>query len=253
MKPCGPNLLQASSHEQTSQLQSDAIREHARRLGRPLLILEAGCGQRWPLDLTGVDFKLTGIDLDPVALEMRKTGAHDLDVAICGDLCSVELPETSYDVVFSSFVLEHVQRADLALENFVKWLRPGGLLILRLPERRTVHGFYARMLPFWAHVWYYRYVHRSPSAGRPGYAPYPTYYHPVLGRERLMEFLAARGVSCVSCYGDGFQRKSQSVRKLLVRWFSRMTAMLSLGYLTAEYKDLLYIAIKNGEAKAGKG
>ena len=250
MNPGGPALQQASSHAHTHQLQSDAIREHAKRLGRPLLILEAGCGQRWPLDLTGVDFKLTGVDLDPAALELRKTKAQDLDVAICGDLCTVELPEASFDVVFSSFVLEHVPRADLALENFVKWLKPGGLLILRLPERKTVHGFYTRLLPHWVHVWYYRYVHGSKFAGQPGYAPYPTYYHPVIGRERLLRFLADHGVRCLSCYGDGFKRNRSSFAKRMLRGIEGLTSMLSLGYLAAHYKDVLYIAIKNDPVSA---
>jgi SAM-dependent methyltransferase len=250
MSPSGPNLQQASSHEQTHQLQSDAIRKHAKHLGRTLSILEAGCGQRWPLDLTGVDFTLTGVDLDPVALELRKTKTGDLDVAICGDLCTVELPEASFDVVFSSFVLEHVPRADLALENFVKWLKPGGLLILRLPERKTVHGFYTRALPHWAHVWYYRHVHHSRFAGQPGYAPYPTYYHPIISRERLLGFLADHGVKCQSCYGDGFRRNRHGLTQKALLGIVWMTSMLSFGSLAARYKDLLYIAVKEYPASA---
>ncbi|MGA3080471.1 MAG: class I SAM-dependent methyltransferase [Terracidiphilus sp.] len=248
MNPRGPNLQQATSHRHTHQLQSDFIREHARRVGHPLSILEAGCGQQWPLDLTGVDFTLTGIDLDPAALELRKNNARDLDVAICGDLCTVELPAASFDIVFSSFVLEHVPRADLALENFVKWLKPGGLLILRLPERKTVHGFYTRLLPHGAHIWYYRYVHGSPFAGQPGHAPYPTYYHPVIGRERLLSFLADRGVQCQSCYGDGFRRAHSGLMKMTVQAIVRLTSIFSLGYLTADYKNLLYMAVKNDPA-----
>jgi SAM-dependent methyltransferase len=217
-------------------------------MGRPLSILEAGCGQQWPLDLTGVDFTLTGIDLDPAALELRKNNARDLDVAICGDLCTIELPEASFDVVLSSFVLEHVPRADLALENFVKWLKPGGLLILRLPERKTVHGFYTRLLPHWVHIWYYRCVHGSPFAGQPGHAPYLTYYHPVIGRERLMRFFADHGLQCVSCYGDGFKRRPMRLRYKAVAGISKLTAILSFGQLTADYKDLLYIAVKNDQS-----
>jgi SAM-dependent methyltransferase len=241
-----PNLVQASSHAEIALLQSEAILAHGRQLERPLSILEAGCGQRWFIDLTGLDYTLTGIDLDPVALDMRQNQVHDLHTAICGDLCSVELPAASFDVVFSSFVLEHIPRADLALDNFVKWLKPGGLLILRLPERKTVHGFYTRILPHWVHIWYYRNVHHSPFAGQPGYAPYPTYYHPVIGRERLMRFLAERNVNCVTCCGDGFRRNDSSLKKKILRAIVKLTAVLSLGYLAADYKDLLYIAVKSG-------
>src|SRR5271165_4507365 len=114
-----PHVVQTWSYDEIDELQINAIRAHARRLGRPLSILEAGCGQCWTLNLSGVEYTLTGVDRDPVALELRKTNARDLDVAIVGDLCSVELPEASFDVVYSCFVLEHVQQADVALQNFV--------------------------------------------------------------------------------------------------------------------------------------
>lgn len=239
-----PDVVQASSWDEITQLQIDAVRAHARRLGRPLSILEAGCGQRWTLDLSGVEYTLTGVDRDPVALELRKTRTRDLDVAIVGDLCSVELPDTSFDVVFSSWVLEHVPRADVALKNFVQWLRPGGLMILRLPSLDTARGFLSRVLPYRAHVLFYRYVLGFELAGQPGYAPYPTYHHPVIGRERLCRFLGERGVRCLGCYGDGFRREGSGVMQIMARGVVKLTSMLSFGSLTADYSDLLYIAVK---------
>jgi SAM-dependent methyltransferase len=246
MKLNVPALMQASSHEEIVQLQRDAIIAHGKQLEHSLSIIEAGCGQRWKIDLMGLNYTLTGIDLDPAALELRKTKARDLDVAICGDLCSVELDEASFDVVYSSFVLEHIQRADIALQNFVRWLRPGGLLILRLPDPGTVRGFFARVLPHRMHVWYYRYIYGSKSAGQPGYAPYPTCYHPVIGRERLCGFLAEHGVICIGCYGDGFRREtSNHAINALIGGISRLVSMLSLGRLNADYADVLYLAVKS--------
>lgn len=55
-----------------------------------------------------------------------QTKTRDLDVAIVGDITSIKLPMESFDVVYSSFVLELVPRADAALKNFVRWLKPGG-------------------------------------------------------------------------------------------------------------------------------
>jgi SAM-dependent methyltransferase len=241
-----PKVVQTSSYEEIDQLQSDAIRALARRTGRRLSILEAGCGQRWNLDLAGVDFTLTGVDLDPAALAMRKDIMRDLDVAFVGDLCSVRLPEASFDVVYSAFVLEHVQRADLALENLVRWLRPGGLLILRLPDRRAARTFLARALPHRVHVWYYRYVLGKREAGQPGHAPYPTYHHPATDREHLYRFFCEEGVTCLNTYGDGFIREGRGrLAKLLIRVIFKTVSALSLGALTAEYRDVLYIAEKH--------
>jgi SAM-dependent methyltransferase len=247
-----PDILQATSYKQLDQIQVDAIRAHARHLGRPLSILEAGCGRRWTIDLSGTEYRLTGIDLDPVALELRKTRTRDLDVAIVGDIASAKLPMESFDVVFSSFVLEHVQRADVALKNFAMWLKPGGLLILRLPERNTARAFLTRILPQGVHVFFYRHILGSKTAGQSGYAPYPTYHHPVIGRERLLRFLRELGVTCVGLYGDAFRRDGTGVMRPMVRLVLTVTAMLSFGGLTADYSDLLYIAVKEPGEK-GRG
>jgi SAM-dependent methyltransferase len=245
MNPAELKMQLGLSDKQIYQCQIDAIRGHAQRLGRPVLILEAGCGTRWPLDLTGADFTLTGVDLDSVAMDLRRTIERDLDVAICGDLCTIELPPASYDVVCSAFVLEHVPRADLALENMVKWLKPGGLLILHLPERESVPGFYARILPFWTHVWVYRHLYGKPYAGQPGHAPYPTSYHPVIGRKRLQGFLEARGMKVLTCNGHAFKSPIKGLLGVLEHWGFRLTEMLSFGNLTRKYEDIVYIAVKD--------
>jgi SAM-dependent methyltransferase len=245
MKSNIPDLVLSSSRREMSQPQIDAILAHGKKLGHPLLILEAGCGREWSLDLTGIDYTLTGVDLDPAALELRKTKVRDLDVAILGDLCSVELPEASFDVVFSSYVLEHVQRADLALQNFVRWLKPGGLLILCLPERGSARGFYTRVLPHRFHLWYYRYVLHSKMAGLPGYPPYPTYLHPIIGSERLCRFLAENGVKCVGRCGNGFGPETSGPLIMVQQALVKLTSILSFGKLTADYTDVSYIAVKN--------
>ncbi|HEU4661834.1 MAG TPA: class I SAM-dependent methyltransferase [Pseudolabrys sp.] len=242
-----PEVLQTSSKKEINQIMTNAIRAHAKRLGRRLSIAEAGCGQRWTLDLSDIEYTLTGIDLDPVALELRQTRVGDLDVAIVGDLCSLRLPEASFDIVFSSFVLEHVPRADIALENLIRWLKPGGLLILRLPDRNTARGFLTRVLPYKVHVLFYRYLLGSKTAGQPGHAPYPTYYHPVITRERLCRFLGQQGLRCLAIYGDGFRRDGKGMTQQLLHATLKVTSILSLGRLTAKYANLLYIAAKDGQ------
>lgn len=251
MNRATPSIVQTSSYEEIHQLQSDAIRALAERLGRRLSILEAGCGRRWRLDLTGVDFTLTGVDLDLEAHDLRKTKMQDPDVAIARDICSIQLPEASFDVVYSAFVLEHVRRADVALGNLVRWLRPGGLMILRLPERKSARAFLTRMLPHRAHVWYYRYVFGKEKAGQPGHAPYPTCHHPVTDREHLCRFLVERGVDCLNTYGDGFVHEGDHpLARLVIRGIVRTVSVLSLGALTADYRDVLYIAANSHDGMA---
>ena len=242
-----PDLELASSSKEIARLQIDAITACANQVGRKLSIVEAGCGQKWLIDLSGLDYTLTGIDLDEKALELRMTKARDLDAGICGDICELDLPAGSFDVVYSFYVLEHVERADIALENLIKWLAPGGLLLLRLPDPRSVRGFLTSLLPHQTHVWYHRYVHRLPLAGQPGHAPYRVYYHPVINRERLCKFLSSHGMKCLGCYGDGFRRESPNKHiSKIVKGFMQAVQLLSFGRLTAAYADVLYIAVKGG-------
>ncbi|MCU0790793.1 MAG: class I SAM-dependent methyltransferase, partial [Nitratireductor sp.] len=140
------------------------VEAHAR--GRPRLkVLEAGCGREWYLRPEGVELEITGIDLDRAALEHRRDVRRDLHRAIHGDLKTAELPPGAYDVVYSSFVLEHVEGAETALENMVNWLRPGGLLIVRVPDLEGVQTFLARRLPRWVAVAYYRHAWKIKDAG----------------------------------------------------------------------------------------
>src|SRR5579871_4378410 len=148
----------------------------------PLRILEAGCGREWYFELGGVPNEVTGVDQDRHALEFRKNEKRDLDRCIVGDLLTVELPPAHYDVIYSSFVLEHIKGAERVLDNFMGWLKPGGLLIVRVPDVDGVQTFLARSLPRWCAIQYYRTAWRIKNAGLPGFAPYPAFYEDVISR-----------------------------------------------------------------------
>ena len=62
-------------------------------------ILEAGCGRKWHLNLGDISYKLTGIDINKKALELRKVNEGDLDRSIVGDL-------VVYDVLCNSIVTD---------------------------------------------------------------------------------------------------------------------------------------------------
>jgi SAM-dependent methyltransferase len=218
-----------------------AYREVVRRqldlAGSALNILEAGCGRLWPFEKRG--HTITGIDLDADALEYRNTQRKDLDHAIVGDLRTVPLPTASFDVIYSSFVLEHVEGVEAVLERFVTSLKPGGLLILTFPDLYSVYGFCARITPFWVHVAVYRYFLRKKNAGKPGFAPYPTVHERVLSRPEFRRFIDDQGLSVVEEYGFGFGRSP------LVKIMIKILGLLSLGTLAAGHTNLLYILRKN--------
>src|SRR6056297_204926 len=87
----------AMTTKQTARrLIENRIRERAQTASR-LEILEAGCGRAWPFDLSGIDYHITGIDLDGDALEVRRNTRKDLDVAVVGDLQNASFPPRSFD------------------------------------------------------------------------------------------------------------------------------------------------------------
>jgi SAM-dependent methyltransferase len=212
---------------------------------RPLRILEAGCGGRWPLDLKGESYTLTGVDLDSVALERRKNVSKDMDEIIVGDLRTTDLfAANAFDVIYNSFVLEHVAGAEHVLENFLRWLKPGGILILRIPDRNSVYGFLTRFTPFWVHVLVKKHLQGMPNAGKPGFDPYPTHYDPVVSRTGVHEYCSRRGCTVVyeSAY-SGYLPKG--LVGALARVVVRTISALSLGRLDWRYNNLTFVIEKS--------
>jgi SAM-dependent methyltransferase len=211
----------------------------------PVEILEAGCGRKWMLDLDGVDYRLTGIDLDPHALESRVTEVRDLDEAIVGDLSDRDaIGEGQYDVIYSSYVLEHVPDAELVLENMLRGLKPGGLLLLRFPDRKSAFGWTVRHTPFSIHVAYYRYVWRLEGAGKPGFAPYRTYYSPILSRDGIREFCDKHGCTILEELGNTNYVQGGTPRARITRAYVKAISALSLGALAWRHSDLTYVIRK---------
>lgn len=177
--------------EENSKILSNYIIEN---FSTKIQILEAGCGQGWGLNLEGLEYELTGLDLSEEALNIRKNKQKDLDKFIGGDLQTIELEKNYYDVIYSSYVLEHIDGAEQVLDKFFQWLKPKGVLMLRIPDAETVYGFGSKYSPFWVHVFYYKYIQGNPNAGKPGYATFPVFYDSVISRRGMQEYCRKRGL-----------------------------------------------------------
>jgi SAM-dependent methyltransferase len=215
-----------------------------------LQILEAGCGPGWPLKLDGIRYRLVGVDLDREALERRIHVAKDLDEAILADLRSLDLGPRKFDVIYNAFVLEHIENAALVLENFARWLRPGGLLLLKLPDRNTVFGFLTNATPFWFHVLYHRYVLGRRNAGRPGYGPYPTYYDSVVSRPGIRKFCESHDFAIAEERGLCTYGVERHLRAKLIRLVAMSFGALSLGVLPWRHNNLTYVLMKRPAANS---
>jgi SAM-dependent methyltransferase len=218
----------------------EALERHLRGASRTLTVLEAGCGRKWPLEVEGLDLRIIGVDLDDAALTARQ----DLARAIVGDLRDPALmPPESCDVVYCAFVLEHVDGAERVLDNFLRWLRPGGLLLLRIPDRDSAYAFAARATPFRVHVLYKRWIEGQRQAGRPGFDPYPVHYDSVVSRRGVRDFCRRRGCRILEEHGSGFYLVEGRMAPLM-----RVAAIAiwaaSFGRLAWRHNNLTYVIRK---------
>jgi SAM-dependent methyltransferase len=212
--------------------------------GARLQILEAGCGREWYFPLQGIQYDLIGLDLDETALAARTKNKNDLHRAIVGDLRTADIETEAFDVIYCAFVLEHVSGAKMVLDNFARWLRPGGVMILRVPDRDSVHGFLARVTPHWVHVLYYKLAWRLKEAGKPGFPPYPTYYDEVVSRCGFRAFCDARGFELVEEFGVGSYRRGYGWIRGATAAVAAMFNALSFGRIHSKFVDLTFVARK---------
>lgn len=109
----------------------DHVRQERQRVGRPLRILDAGCGTGRLCQLMSPYGEVEGLDASQEAVQFCHQRGVDATVA---NLNEVRLEPERYDLITSIDVLYHAGiRDDVAvLKQFARALQPGGLLILNL-------------------------------------------------------------------------------------------------------------------------
>lgn len=72
--------------------------------------------------------------------EALQTGSWDTSrIELVCDIIDIPEPDASFDVILCSEVLEHIPDAVLALKEFARLLKPGGILILTAPFACLTH------------------------------------------------------------------------------------------------------------------
>jgi len=250
-KRCEINALQKlklldaeQSWSQQYEVLSSFVQSYFSEKDSVINILEAGCGRKWHLDLGNLSYKLTGIDISKEAIKLRKANEGDLDRAIIGDLRNVNMDRETFDIVYNFYVIEHITGVEQVLTNFFTWLKPKGLLILAFPDRDSVFGFITRILPHWVHILFYKYVVGNSSAGKPGFAPFPTYYDKIISRRAIHGYCCRYGHNIVLEYGIPFPFKKLGWLASGTRVMFKLLHYLSFGTLKTDHGGLVYIIEK---------
>jgi len=107
--------------------------------------LEVGCGTALDSCLvaaTDSSICAYACDLSEKAVQVARENAQGLGIelrAFAGDLTALPFADASFDLVFSQGVLEHFTDPAPAMNEQVRVLRPGGALVVDVPQKFNVY------------------------------------------------------------------------------------------------------------------
>jgi ubiquinone/menaquinone biosynthesis C-methylase UbiE len=110
------------------------------------LILDVGCGNaRDIIPILKKGSRIVGIDLSPrmiseahSELSRHSLSGYELEV---GDATKLRFPDSYFDKVIASEVIEHIPDWHAALQEMFRVLKQKGCLVLSTPNRKSWYGF----------------------------------------------------------------------------------------------------------------
>ena len=159
-----------------------------------LAVYEAGGGSTSFLPLEVLRrARVTVVDIDENQIRSNDYAQE----RILGDVQTHRFATGSFDLVICYNVIEHLADVGAALSGFCESLKPGGLMLIGAPNPKSLSGVVTKNSPHWFHVWFYRHVRGERNAGRPGHAPFPTFFHPLVTLSNLEAFANTRGLEVI--------------------------------------------------------
>ena len=215
----------------------------AENSGQQITILQAGCTtaedlDTEPLSAAGARLSISMVDEDNEVTRAAVAQHQSMRGAILGDLRTVQLPPRAYDIVHCSLLLGRIENAELVLDRLTAAVKPGGLLMLRIPDRDSAAGFLDRVLPqpFRRAIW------RKRQPDEPG--PHVAVYERLASVRGVQAYVLMHGLviaerGALGGLAGGLRRGPYGylTTQKLVAWLSR-------GRLTSAHEELLYVIRK---------
>jgi ubiquinone/menaquinone biosynthesis C-methylase UbiE len=115
-------------------------------------VLDLGCGAgRFVAALREAGAEPVGVELAEAALDRARANAPGADLRLVADDGSLPLEHASVDLVWCSEVLEHVPDTAHLLLEVRRVLRPGGRLLVTVPDHPRVRTALKALTRFEAH------------------------------------------------------------------------------------------------------
>ncbi|MFO7973246.1 MAG: methyltransferase domain-containing protein [Candidatus Hydrogenedentota bacterium] len=123
----GYSEYEAGRLRNSAQALSDVLHENV-RYPAGARVLEAPCGvgaQTAILTANNPETRFVCLDISPESVRAAAATSPGLPF-LAGDMFALPFPEGAFDHVFACYVLEHLSRPGVALENLLGVLKPGG-------------------------------------------------------------------------------------------------------------------------------
>lgn len=212
-----------------------------------LTVVEVGCGQQTNVVFEGAT-RVIGVDVDQPAL-VANTTVTDPVILSANEL---ELAPESVGAISSIFTLEHVEEPDVVFGMLARALRPGGVLVIAVPQVRSPKAIITKFTPQSFHEWFYRRaLGRDPGAHG---TPFDTVLDPAIAPERLRRLATALGLDVIAeeSFEDNKQRQVRTKVHLNGRAWAAARA-ISRALLRHDAADTDYIAVYRRSDRAPSG
>lgn len=120
-------------------------------INKQFKFLEVGCApgswmyyfnENFGYQVEGIEYTENGVDLTKKNLEKLNVSTK----VYHQDFLNNTLPLSSYDVVFSGGFIEHFDNPEIVVRKHIELLKPGGILILEIPNLRGVNYFFQNII-----------------------------------------------------------------------------------------------------------
>lgn len=235
-------------HESVNPFFADALRDYATRVTTgPVCLLQAGCLA--PLRELGIDglagrgfrVSVTVTDEDtPLTRQVLDATyeTYDYDDIIVGDLRTIAVPQRAFDIVYCAGLLERVINVELVLDRLTGALKPGGLMMIRMGDRRAASALLDRVLPDMTR----RRVWRALHPGAPG--PFPAVYEKSVCDHGIGSYALARGLVIMGHTAEPTLKANPARLSSTVRTACSVISRLTRGRYSGEHDELLYLIRK---------
>jgi ubiquinone/menaquinone biosynthesis C-methylase UbiE len=116
------------------------------------VVVDVGCGSGYSLPKLAERFaprELVAVDIDPQMLESARQEARFASVPVKlvqASSANLPLPDNHADLLFCHQTFHHLVEQEAALAEFLRVLKPGGVLLFAESTRRYIHSWIIRAL-----------------------------------------------------------------------------------------------------------